>query len=161
MKRTGNPLHLYSMSAQENNPFAVEFQERFYRIFSHIRRHCHRIKIKSRLAGIEKCLGILCRCVPDISPLGIGNGKYFKIFKVLDCPGQALPSFDTITFIKSKIGFISNGKVMRGINDLLVEFKSRIFSLEKMLRDFGKIRVKSYAEKGSFFSDDWIKSDRS
>jgi hypothetical protein len=71
----------------------------------------------------------------------------------LDRPCQALPSLDPVAFIKSKIGFVCHSKVVGGINDLPVEFKCRIISLEKVLWDFGKIGVEADTEK-AFFSPD-------
>ena len=47
-----------------------------------------------------------------------------------------------------RVGFIRNGKVVGGIDDLLVEFKNGIRSCKKMFWNFRQVGIQTNAEVG-------------
>lgn len=106
---------------QQDHPFVFIRKKRFHRIASHIRSNRHRIET----VMLKKRTRIHRRRIPDIAALGICNRKTIGR-NYLHCFLQALQTFYTIRFIKSKIWFVSHTKIMRRFDDLAVEFKNRI-----------------------------------
>ena len=116
---------------------------------SHIR--CNRDGIKIHIT--EKCACIHGRSITDIAPLGIGNDKLVGITgaDVIHRSFQCVPAFQSDTFIKCQIEFVSHTEIGSCVNYLLIELKNRVVRyIEKMFENFIDIGIQTNAKKCFF-----------
>ncbi len=136
---------------QDDGPFAFVSQERGNGIQPHIRSQCDGIEVEC----FKKSAGVQCGCVADVAAFGIGNQEDVFCFLPDVTHGfcQAFPAPGAQQFVKGKVRLVGYGQVMGGIHDGFVEFKNRIRNNFKVFRDFIDVRIQTYTQERSFFTD--------
>jgi len=141
-------LRAFVGGERNTQPFPWEFQEGFYRNFSHVGSNSHRIKSSPIVQGwkmafaIEKMYSLYLRALHRqcVNPRDFFRYGIFR---------SAFHPFTPLDFKKKSRLACRLWQVMCGIDDCRLNSKGRIFCVSRCMRDFG--RSVSRPIQGTFF----------
>src|SRR5690606_16475993 len=127
---------------QQDDGFIFKFEKWQNGIAAHVWRYGDRVKVER----FKKSPGVQPGSIANIAAFCIRDFE-MRIRDIFEGFAKTLPPFRTKRFIKGYVRFVSNTKVMRRVDDALVEFKNGIIKIKKMFWNKIQVGIQSDTEK--------------
>ena len=138
---------------QEDDPLALDGQERLHTVGTHIGGHGDGVEVEVAF-GVEEGTGIALAGVADVAALGVGNGEdgLAQLVEIVHGELELAQTLDAEGLVEGQIGLVGHTVVDGGIDDGTVEAENAVLGVAQMLGHLGGVGVEADAEERLSFS---------